>query len=277
MAHAPETPMAFAQPQRPRSSSIRQFATLRTVVALMLREMSTRYGRTPGGYVWAVAEPTAAILLLAIGFSLVVHTPSLGTSFLLFYATGYLPFGLYNRLSNTISSAIPFSAALLRYPAVTWVDAIFARFFLNSLTEITVGAILIIGIISVVDAHTQISSGPMLTAIGLTMLMGLGIGTLNSVLTGLFPLWHMIWSVLNRPLFLASGIFFLYEEMPPMAQDILWYNPILHITGIFRSGIYPTYTAAYASPIYVLIIALTLLFFGVLLMGRYHREILIRF
>ena len=28
----------------------RRFATLRTVLALMLREMATTYGRSPGGY-----------------------------------------------------------------------------------------------------------------------------------------------------------------------------------------------------------------------------------
>ncbi|WP_260008654.1 hypothetical protein [Leisingera sp. M527] len=60
--------------------------------------MSTRYGRTPGGYLWAILEPMAAILFLAIGFSLVIRSPSLG-SFLLFYATGFLPFNLYQSIS----------------------------------------------------------------------------------------------------------------------------------------------------------------------------------
>ena len=34
----------------------RSFASLRSILALMLREMSTRYGRTPGGYIWAIVN-----------------------------------------------------------------------------------------------------------------------------------------------------------------------------------------------------------------------------
>ena len=49
----------------------RRFKMGRTVMALMLREMSTTYGRSPGGYLWAVLEPLGGIammtLILAVG------------------------------------------------------------------------------------------------------------------------------------------------------------------------------------------------------------------
>lgn len=260
----------------PKAQRKRSFGTLRTVVALILREMSTKYGRTPGGYLWAVAEPLAAILFLSIGFSLVMRSPSLGTSFLLFYASGYLPFGIYGKISNTTQSALRYSSALLKYPAVTWVDAILARFLLNSLTEIVVGALLIGGIMAIVDAHARLVAGPILEAVSLALLLGLGVGTLNCVLAGLFPLWGTIWAVLTRPLFLASGVIFLYEDLPALGQNILWYNPLMHITGLFRTGVYPTYTGAHINHMYVICVALVLLTFGLLLMGRYHRDVLNR-
>ena len=43
---------------------------LRVLFALMLRDMGTRFGRSAGGYLWAVAEPLGGILLLALAFSL---------------------------------------------------------------------------------------------------------------------------------------------------------------------------------------------------------------
>jgi capsular polysaccharide transport system permease protein len=113
-------------------------------------------------------------------------------------------------------------------------------------------------------------------AMALAMLLGLGVGVMNCALMGLFPLWEVIWSILTRPLFIASGIFFLYDTLPPLAQDVLWYNPLIHITGLMRTGFYATYTAAYVSHIYVLAVALGLLAMGLILMGRYHREILNR-
>ena len=106
-----------------------RFSLIRNILALMLREMSTRYGRTPGGYIWGVVEPLAAILFLAIGFSLLLRSPSLGTSFLLFYATGYVVFNLYQVISATTSQAIGYSKPLLMFPAVNWFDALVARSF----------------------------------------------------------------------------------------------------------------------------------------------------
>ncbi|MGR3762465.1 ABC transporter permease (plasmid) [Roseobacteraceae bacterium NS-SX3] len=254
----------------------RRLAALRTVTALILREMSTRYGRTPGGYLWAVLEPLAAILLLSIGFSLVMRSPSLGSSFLLFYATGYLPFDLYNSIANTTARALKFSRPLLRYPAVTWADAILARFLLNSLTGILTAILLLAGILMAIDSRAVLDLPPAVLAMALTMLLGLGVGTLNAVLMGLYPLWEMVWSVITRPLFLASGVIFLYDDLPPLAQEILWYNPLIHITGLMRTGFYPTYAAAYVNVVYVALVSLVLFALGLILMGRYHRDILNR-
>lgn len=260
----------------PAAAGRRRFATVRTVLALVLREMSSRYGRTPGGYVWAVLEPLAAIIVLSVGFSLVLRAPSLGTSFLLFYATGYLPFDLYMSVSNQVARAINFSKPLLQYPAVTWLDAVLARFLLNSLTSILVAILLLGGILIATDARATLDMVPVVQAMALAMLLGLGVGTLNCALIGLFPIWEVAWSIITRPLFLASGIFYIYEDLPPLAQDILWYNPLIHILGLMRTGFFPTYTAAYVNEVYVLAVSLVLLALGQILLGRYHREILNR-
>lgn len=243
-------------------------------MALILREMSTRYSRTPGGYIWNVIEPLAAILFLSIGFSLFLRSPALGTSFLLFFATGYMPFDLYVTLSRSCATAITFSRPLLKYPAVTWVDALLARFALNSLTGILNTVLLLGGILIIIDSRTTLSFPPLIEAMGLAMLLGLGVGAVNCVLSGLYPIWTLIWGILNRPLFLASGIFFLYDDMPPLAKEILWYNPLVHIVGLMRTGFYPTYTASYVNEIYVLLVALGLLTLGLILLGRYHRDII---
>lgn len=252
----------------------RSYATGRTIMALILREMSTRYGRTPGGYIWAVLEPMGMILILSFGFSLMMRSPSLGTSFILFYATGYLPFNLYQSSSAMVSRAVLFSKALLQYPAVTWIDAILARFLLNTLTAVLVGYILLAAILSVVDTRVIIDFGPILAAAAMAALLGLGIGTLNCVLMGMVPTWDVVWSILTRPLFLGSAVIYIMEDLPRSVQNILWYNPLTHITGLMRSGFFPTYNPDYVSPVYVVGIALCALVLGIILMQRYHLDII---
>lgn len=270
----PQQPTAAPQVPQPGAGVSRNLAPARTIIALMLREMTSRYGKSPGGYAWAILEPLGAIIILGFGFSLMFRNPPLGSSFILFYATGYLPFSMYNNLSNMIARAINYSRPLLFYPAVTWMDAILARFLLNSLTNMLIAYILFVGLLAVTDTRAVVEIVPIVIAMGLAMLMGLGIGAMNCVLNGLFPVWDMVWSIATRPLFIVSGVLFTYESLPRTIQDILWWNPLLHISGLMRSGFYPMYQARYVSITYVLLVSLICIAMGFLLLRRHHRDIL---
>lgn len=241
------------------------FINIRVIVALMMREMTTRYGRSAGGYIWALLEPMGMIAILSIVFSYVVRSPSLGDSFPLFYATGFLPFLFYSELAAFASSAVSMNRPLLNYPRVTPIDAILARYLLQFIT-LSVASILIIGgIIYVEDIHTIYDFRSILTAIGLASLLGLGVGAVNTVIFAYIPTYQNVWSIINRPMFLISGIFFVIEDMPEAVRNVLWYNPVIHLTGLMRRGFYPTYDAVSASTLYVGGIAVVFISLGLLL------------
>lgn len=252
----------------------RRFQPARSILALILREMSTTYGRSPGGYIWAVLEPAMAIFLLALGFSLIVRTPSLGTSFALFYATGYLPFDLYNQTTNKVSQSLRFSKALLDYPAVNWLDAILARFFLSVLTQAMVMCLVFFIIFLTLETRTVLSFPPILQAFAMAAMFGLALACVNCVLFGLYPLYDRMWRIVTRPLFLASGVVFIYEDLPSAVQNIIWWNPLLHITGLLRTGFYSTYEASYVSIPFVIASTLVLLAAGLLMLRRAHSDVL---
>ncbi|MGB0900092.1 ABC transporter permease [Halocynthiibacter sp.] len=241
---------------------------------MILREMSARYGRSPGGYVWAVLEPVGIILILAWGFSLLVRAPALGTSFMLFYATGYLPFSVYQSTSGLVSQALQYSRPLLAYPGVTWIDTILARFFLNLLTVSMVTWIILTGIWWFGETKSIVTIEPILLTMVLSAFLGLSIGSLNCFLSGMFPIWRQLWSIFTRPLFLASGIFYTYEILPYEAQSILWFNPLIHITALMRKGFYPTYDPHFMSLTYVTIWILVPMTAGVLFLRKHHRDFL---
>lgn len=253
-----------------------RFRTARTVGALVLREMGSTYGRSPGGYIWAVVQPLGTIIVMTLAFSLIIKSPPLGTSFILFYATGFLPFDTYQLLAARIGAALTYSRPLLAYPGVIWLDAVIARFLLNLLTQITVFALVIYGIMHFVDTHAKVDLAPIATGIAMAATLGLGVGLMNCLLTGYFPIWQRLWEIINRPLFLASGVFFLYDDMPPVAQDILWWNPLIHVTGEVRMGFYPTYEASYVSLSYGFGVGMVLILFGLLFLRRGYRAVIRR-
>ncbi|MDZ4096301.1 MAG: sugar ABC transporter permease, partial [Paracoccaceae bacterium] len=178
MEKAEAPPLQDAQRPRMPSLSVR---TARTVVALMLREMTTTYGRSAGGYLWALLEPVGGIILLTtvISAGLQLRKPSLGISFAMFYATGILSFQLYLRMQQKISQSITYSRALLRYPAVTFVDAILARFLINMITQAAILFIVIGTIVLMFDTRTIFDPVTVMLGLAMAGMLALGIGTMN--------------------------------------------------------------------------------------------------
>lgn len=245
--------------------------SLRVLFAMIMREMNTRYGRTWGGYVWAVIDPVGMILLLSLAFSQFIPAPPLGESFVLFYATGYLPFHFYLEISNSTSDAVRFNKPLMQFPAVTPLDAVLARFCLSVLTLIVVNAVVLGGIAVFFGWPRGIDPAWILAAMGIAAILGLGIGVLNCVLFAFFPVWQRIWAVINRPLFLISGVFYTFESMPSDIQALLWFNPLVHVVGVMRRGFFPTYDANFVSFAFVLGLGLGCFVLGAYLLIR-HRS-----
>ncbi|TRD15446.1 ABC transporter permease [Palleronia caenipelagi] len=252
----------------------RSFKTWRTVSALIMREMATTYGRSPGGYIWAILEPVGGLAIMTIAFSVMLRSPALGTSFPLFYATGLLPFMMYSDVALKLGQSIRFSRQLLFYPAVTYADAIVARFLLNTLTHLMVFYIIMTGLMWFYDTRNILDYAAILNALGMAMVVGLGVGTLNCFLLTRFGLWERIWAIVNRPMFLMSGIFFLYDNLPEPFRSYLWLNPLIHVTGEMRRGFYASYDATYVSHTYVYGFGLTALCIGFIFLSRYHRVLL---
>jgi capsular polysaccharide transport system permease protein len=266
----PQQPLILPQARSGASLPPPRFQTVRVILALMLREMGSSYGRSAGGYAWALIGPLGAVIILSLAFSLLARTPPLGSSFMLFYATGYLPFDMYSQLSARIGASVRYSRALLAFPRVTWLDAAIARFCLNALTLIAVFCILITAIRSAIDTRSLIAADRVITGVLMAFCIAVGVGLMNCLLSGYFRVWERLWEIFTRPLFLASGVFILFEDMPPLLQDILWWNPLLHVTGWVRAGFYPNYHAEYASPAYVFGLGLSLTVVALVFLRRGH-------
>ena len=251
-----------------------RFGMPRTVVALILREMSTTFGRSPGGYLWAFAEPILGIVLLSAIFSIGFRSPLLGDNFAIFYATGLLPFFVFSDISTKTSQAINYSKQLLAYPRVTLIDAILARFILSLLTQLLISYVVLTCILIAFDTRTTLDVGLILLTYAMAAALGLSVGTFNCFLMSLFPLWQRAYSIFTRPLLLISGVIFIYESIPMPYRDWLLYNPLMHITGQMRGAFYHSYDAKYVSPIYVFGFAAIAGTIGLLFLWRYHRDIM---
>ncbi|GEO85693.1 MULTISPECIES: ABC transporter permease [Alphaproteobacteria] len=216
---------------------------MRIVSALLIREMSTRFGNKPGGYIWALLDPVAHVLMLTIIFQGIAHLPPLGTSFTLFFATGYVGFYFYQGTTNYLDDALKANKALLSYPNVAPIDTLVARLFLQLGTMAMVAVIVLGTIISTLHLPLTIDWAAILSAVLAAALLAFGVSLANTVLFLRSPLYEKLYQIAMKPSFMLSGVFFLPDALPHPFQDIITLNPVIHIVALFRKGFYAEYRA----------------------------------
>jgi capsular polysaccharide transport system permease protein len=216
---------------------------LRVVGAMLAREMITRFGNKPGGYIWALLDPIAHIGFMTLIFSAIARSPALGTSFPLFFATGFIAFQFYRAIETYVSASTKSNRALLSYPNVAPIDSIVARYFLQLGTTTAVAMVVLSFIIYTMRTPPNIHWPPIVEAAFAASILGLGSALANDVLFSKYPIYEKIFTVVTRPLYLVSGVFFLPDGVPHPFREILLYNPLIHVVMLFRQGFYPEYRA----------------------------------
>jgi capsular polysaccharide transport system permease protein len=247
----------------PKGWFLRALATqLRVIGALMLRDMRTRFGKTQLGYFWAIAQPLIQIAFLVLIFSYINRHPPFGTSMALFFATGVLPYNLYNGMSKAFFSLLDSNEGLFGLPIVKPVDSLIARAALDTATAVLVMFITITTIIYEFDLPEPVDLRLVAAAVLGLALVGFGLGIINAVIAKAFASWPTIYSMLTRPIFFSSGIFFVPERLPAPVREVLSYLPSMQGIELFRMGIYQGYRSSVLDIGYLFKVGLVLCLIG---------------
>ena len=76
---------------------------LRVIKALMLRELTTRFGRENIGFLWIMAEPLLFAILVGLLWRAMKGPLEYGVDIVAFVVTGYIPLVLFR---STISRCV---------------------------------------------------------------------------------------------------------------------------------------------------------------------------
>ncbi len=215
--------------------------TGRVVAALLLRETRVRFGRSQIGYLWAILEPLAGIIVLSFAFHMIGRVPAVGQSLYLFLAIGMLGYTLQRRLALQVGAAFEANQALLAFPVVKRVDTMLARGILEVATSLLSMAIIIAGLMVIEHVPPPAHLDVFVAGLAALALIGFGLGTINAVLNSYSASWRHVEGLLGRALFLMSGVFFTPGMLPTQITSVLTWNPILHGIEWLRYGYYAGY------------------------------------
>jgi len=251
------------------------FTHSRVIHALILREMKTRFGRAQLGYIWALIEPTLYVLIFVALFELRGRETASGMPIILFILTGAIPFIMFRDTMQRSMSAIDNNRPLLTFPQVTPIDLLLGRALLEVATTIVAFVLLIVGV-AVLAGHVKIAD-PLAVFMWLIVLgfLGFGAGAAFGALAPMFPsVQRLVPSLLLRPLFFLSGIFFTVEMIPEQIREYALLNPLLNLTELVRAAFFDEFESPYADGTYVVYFTLVVVFLGLAIQRALLKRIL---
>lgn len=237
----------------------------RVFYAVMLRNIRTRFFGNGLGYLLGIAWPLTHILILVGMFVVTGRAAPYGDSTTIFIATGVVPFMTFAYLSRMMMISLMRTRGLLAFPEVKILDLLLATALLEVLAAACVTIVLIIigwffGIDMMPRDIVQVAC-----AFGATILLGLGIGLLNSVIALAAPPWFTGYALINLLLWFSSGVFFVPDALPAFAREALAYQPVLQAIEWVRSGYYEGYGGLVLDREYTVAFGVVTLFLGLLL------------
>lgn len=99
--------------------------------------------------------------------------------------------------------------------------------------------------------------------LGIAAGMGFGLGLVLERITLVVPAMKTIEKLLNWALFVTSGLYFSLADIPPLAADWFWYNPLIHLIESERNAFDPGYNVLFIDLRYPAVVMACLLLTGV--------------
>ncbi len=218
-------------------------AQFHVIVAIMLRDIRTRFFGHGVGFLVAIAWPLVHILILIGMFTLFGRGAPYGESMTVFFATGLVPFMTFSYMSRFTMLSLILNRPLLVFPAIKVLDILLARTLLEIL-----GSCCTVIVLLIIFWFLGIDFMPMDTvqaafALGAAMLLGAGFGILNGIIGMAFPTWATGYALVIVFLYIISGIAFVPDAFPETVRYLLSFNPSLQTVEWMRSAYYEGYSS----------------------------------
>lgn len=234
----------------------------RVIHALLMREIITRYGRHNIGFLWLFVEPMIFTLGITAMWTATRSAHGSDLPIVGFALTGYSSVLLWRNSANRCAKAVEANLSLLFHRNVRILDLMLSRLLLE-----IAGATISLVALSVIFIAMGLMALPadiftMLVAWILLAWFAIGLGLVVGVISEVSEVFDRLWHAITYLLFPLSGAAFLVDWLPPAAQKVVLFIPMVHGTEMLRHGYYGSLITTYESPIYLVTCNLLLTFIG---------------
>jgi capsular polysaccharide transport system permease protein len=236
------------------------------IYALLLRELSSRFGKSRGGFVWVLVEPLAHLLVPVVMFGFIRQALVPGVEFPVFLVYGFMPFLLFKAICLQIVDGVNAGQGLLSYRQVLLMDVFVAKALAHAVIQAMVFILVLAGLAmlgyDVLPPRPVELAGVLL----LTVVLAFGLGVVFAAIASLVPDARAVIHVMFMPLYFVSGILFPVTRFSDEWVRLLAINPVLHLVELSRvMGVDGYQPMKYLSVTYPVALALVATVIGLML------------
>lgn len=223
----------------------------RVVLALMLRDIKTRFGASYFGFLFGLILPLGHIGIVLAVYVILGRRAPIGTDVSLYLASAIVPFVIWSYTHQKVLTAFAQNRALTSFPIVGFIDIVIAR----ALVEL-VNAAIILGVVAatfvLLGVDIFVFDRPSFTySLFLSYAMGVSTGFVLGIIGMVVP-GIMLVGILMVPLYwVTSGVLFIPEALPEQVRWMAAIFPLCHIVDFGRSAFYPNYLTDFPNLFYV--------------------------
>lgn len=242
------------------------------IVALILREILTRYGRHNIGFLWLFVEPMLFTLGVTALWTISGMHHSSDLPITAFALTGYSAVLLWRNMPARCVGSIEPNSALMYHRNVRIIDIFVSRVMLEAIGATISFALLsvifiMLGMINPPEDILKLMEGWFLTAwFGASLAMLLGAWSEKSEIVE--KLWHPAAYLL----FPLSGAAYLVDALPKVAQSAVLWLPMVHGTELIRDGYFGSKINAHYDASYMALVSMGLTLAALALERKVSKE-----
>lgn len=222
----------------------------RVVRALMIRELTTRFGRENIGFLWIMAEPILFAGLVGLVWLFMKGSVEHGISVVAFAVSGYIPLVLFRQTVNRAVDSFRVNASLMYHRQIKLFDFVLVRFLVEFIGHMMAFLIIAIFLWTLGIFPTPSSIGWIIAGWSCYSLFTLAISSILSPLSELSDVIEKFIPVTTYIMIPFSGTFYMVSWTTPAAREVLMYSPPVHAMemirlGIFGSSVWPHFEVFY--------------------------------
>ena len=237
----------------------------RIIWALVMRELSTRYGRNNIGFLWVVFEPLLFAGSVAVLWTVIKPAYEHGIRIVPFVITGYMPIILVRHMITHGMNCVKANQGLLYHRQITVLHLFISRLALE-FVGVTLAFLIIVSLLALFGLMDFPIDLPLVYAgWGVLAWMSFGLAMIFGSLAEVFEFMERFVAVITYILEPLSGTFYMAAWLPGQFRDWVLLMPFILPVEMIRGGFFGEFVLTYYNLAYASAWAAALTFLGLLL------------